>query len=490
MENLKITIRPITLAETPAWEEMRCAMWPDGLDDHAAEIASFFAGTLDEPEAVMIAETEDHRAIALLELSIRLDIPGLEDQPVGYVEGLYIKQEARGQDLGRRLLQVSREWAREHNCIGFASDRAGRIVIDRSFPAYLRRMRNLSWEQLTLGAPDSSMTLKPAERIGKRYQNPVPTSVGGPSMLFKVIVRYLQNKEERTPKRPLGPFHTDVEVYEMPPATGLRVTWFGHSSSLIEIDGVRILIDPVWDERAAPVEWAGPKRFFAPTLQLEQLPRIDAVLLSHDHYDHLGARTVQRLARMNRMKAMEATRWVTTLGVGKRLQRLGVKPALIRELDWTQSAKLGPLELTALPARHFSGRGAFDRNKTLWASFAIAGPQHRVYYLADSGEWPGFAEIGREYGPFDLTMLEIGAFNPLWANIHMGPDGAARTFHALGGSGLLMPIHWGLFDLALHAWRQPIERIFSLDGLRIFSPQPGLPTEVFPEVEVRSEWWR
>ena len=123
---------------------MRCALWPDGHDDHAKEIASFFAGTLAEPEAVMIAETEDHRAIALLELSIRRDIPGLEGRPVGYVEGLYIKPEARGHDLGRRLLKISREWAREHNCVGFASDRAGRIVIDRSFPAYLRRMRNLS----------------------------------------------------------------------------------------------------------------------------------------------------------------------------------------------------------------------------------------------------------------------------------------------------------------------------------------------------------
>ena len=148
------------------------------------------------------------------------------------------------------------------------------------------------------------------------------------------------------------------------------------------------------------------------------------------------------------------------------------------------------MKLTALPARHFSGRGVFDRFKTLWASFVLAGPKHRVYYGADSGEWEGFEEIGREYGPFDLTMLEIGAFDPLWADIHMGPDGAARTFQALGGKGLLMPIHWGLFDLALHAWKQPIERIFSLDGLPLLSPEPGVPTEVVPEIEVRSEWWR
>jgi len=137
-------IRPVTPADAPAWEEMRSAMWPDGSDDHALEIAAFFAGTLPEPDAVMIAETEDGNAIAILELSIRRDIPGLEGQPVGYIEGLYIKPENRGRDLGKRLLEASRDWAREQNCTGFASDRAGRIVIDRTFPAYLRRMRNLS----------------------------------------------------------------------------------------------------------------------------------------------------------------------------------------------------------------------------------------------------------------------------------------------------------------------------------------------------------
>ncbi len=331
------------------------------------------------------------------------------------------------------------------------------------------------------------MTLKPAVRIGNRYQNPVPTSVGDLWMIFRVLKRYLQNKAETTPKQKLGPFHTDVSIYGQPTTSGLRVTWFGHSSTLLEIDGIRILIDPVWDQRAAPVEWAGPRRFFAPTVALDGLPPIHAVLLSHDHYDHLGAKTVRQLARM---RSMAETPWITTLGVGNRLRRLGVNPALIRELDWTEQANVGPVELTALPARHFSGRGIFDRFKTLWASFVLAGPKHRVYYGADSGEWEGFAEIGREYGPFDLTMLEIGAFDPLWADIHMGPDGAARTFRSLGGKGLLMPIHWGLLDLALHAWKQPIERIFSTENLPLLSPEPGVPTEVLPGIEVRSEWWR
>ncbi len=331
------------------------------------------------------------------------------------------------------------------------------------------------------------MILKPAVRLGKRFQNPVPTSVGGLSIMFKVLPLYFTNKEERTPKQQLGPFHTDPRIYETPPASGLRVTWFGHSSSLIEIDGVRILVDPVWDQRASFVKWAGPKRFFDPTLQLDQLPHIDAVLLSHDHFDHLGADTVRQLARM---ASFATTQWITPLGVGTILQEFGVKAERIRELNWTEGSSIGPIEITALPARHFSGRSLFNRFETLWASYVLAGPKNRIYYGADSGEWEGFAEIGRAFGPFDLTMLEIGAFDPLWADIHMGPDGAARTFQALGRKGLLMPIHWGLFDLALHAWRQPIERIFSYDDLKLWAPVPGAPTEVIPHVEVRSEWWR
>ena len=327
--------------------------------------------------------------------------------------------------------------------------------------------------------------IQKARREGKQYINPVPTSVGGWSTFFKVLRLYLTNRQERTPRRTLGPFRTDKQLYESPPASGLRVTWMGHSSMLLEIDGVRVLIDPVWEQRAAPVQWAGPKRFFAPPLRLEDLPRIDVVLLSHDHYDHLGAETLQRLARI---EAAAGAVWVTPLGVGQILKKLGIQQA--SELDWTESMRVGELELTALPARHFSGRSLFTRFQTLWASFVLAGPKHRVYYGADSGEWAGFKEIAEAYGPFDLTMLEIGAFNPLWADIHMGPDGALRMFQSMGAKGLMMPIHWGLFDLALHGWRQPIERVFAVEGLKIWAPEPGMPTEVCGETELRSGWWQ
>jgi L-ascorbate metabolism protein UlaG (beta-lactamase superfamily) len=332
--------------------------------------------------------------------------------------------------------------------------------------------------------------LKRAEKSGRRFLNPVPTAVGGFSMIFKVLPLYLTNKAEVEPKRELGPFRTDAQVYGTTPASGLRVTWFGHSSMLIEIDGFRVLVDPVWDQRASPLQSMGPKRFFQPTIALEELPKMDVVLISHDHYDHLGARTVKALAKLENMAG---ARWVTSLGVGKRLRGFGVRAEQITELDWTESAEVGELRVTSWPARHFSGRGVFDRFTTLWGSFVIEGPEHRVYFGADSGWWEGFGEIAAQYGGFDLTMLEIGAFHPLWATIHLGPDNAARAYEAMQGrGGVLMPIHWGLFNLALHAWKEPVERIVELAeerGFGLWLPEPGEPTEVVRGVERRSAWW-
>jgi L-ascorbate metabolism protein UlaG (beta-lactamase superfamily) len=331
------------------------------------------------------------------------------------------------------------------------------------------------------------MYLRPARKDGRRFLNPVPTSLGSLSQMLKTVPKFFLGQAERSPKTAPGPFHTDQTIYSTQPRSGLRVTWFGHSSSLVEIDGVRILIDPVWDERAAPTTWAGPKRFFPPTLALGDLPPIDAVIISHDHFDHLGAQSVRELARI---ECTRRARWITPVGVGGILSSMGVDLSRCTELNWMDEVAVGPLALTALPARHFSGRSLFNRYRTLWASFALKGPRHRVYYGADSGEWPGFEEIGKEYGPFDLTMLEIGAFDPAWASIHMGPDGAVRSFRALGDRGLLMPIHWGLFDLAFHHWTQPIEQIFAVPGLKLWSPTPGVPSEFVAGEEIRSEWWR
>ncbi len=334
--------------------------------------------------------------------------------------------------------------------------------------------------------------IRNAKKLGSKFLNPVLTTVGEWSTLLKVLPLYLSNKEERTPRGPLGPFKTEASTYQTPPESGLRVTWMGHSSLLLEIDGVRVLIDPVWDERASPMRWAGPKRFFAAPLPLEDLPRIDVVLVSHDHYDHLGETTIRKLSTSDSTKQ---ARWVTSLGVGQILQRFGVAKAQISELDWTQSVTLaeGALEIIAVPTRHFSGRKMFNRFETLWSAFVLKSADHKVYFGADSGWWNGFTEIGATYGPFDLTMLEIGAYHELWGDIHLGPEGAVRAFKALGGQGLMMPIHWGLFDLALHGWRQPIERLWQIaaqESILLWTPEPGRPTEATHGVEVRSEWWR
>jgi L-ascorbate metabolism protein UlaG (beta-lactamase superfamily) len=336
--------------------------------------------------------------------------------------------------------------------------------------------------------------LRRAEKVGRKFLNPVPTTVGGGGLAFKVLLQLVANREERVPKQPLGPFRTDASVYASAPESGLRITWLGHSSTLVEIDGLRVLVDPVWEERASPVNWFGPKRFFAPVMALEELPRIDVVLVSHDHYDHLGEMTVRRLAGL---PSTASARWVTSLGVSVILRGFGVRAEQITELDWTETVSVdgaggATCAITSLPSRHFSGRGV-RRFETLWGAFVLRGAEHAVYYGADSGWWDGFAEIGAAYGPFDVTMLEIGAYNDLWKQIHMGPDGAARAFQEMGAAGLLMPIHWGLFNLALHGWRQPIERLLQIanaEGLKLWSPVPGVPTEVVRGVELRPDWWR
>lgn len=341
--------------------------------------------------------------------------------------------------------------------------------------------------------------LKQAVKVGRKYQNPVKTSVAEFRTLLKIVRLYATNREERVPRKQLGPFRTDAQVYMQPPTSGLRVTWMGHSSVLVEIDGLRVLIDPMWDERTSPLPGMGPRRFFEVPLAFRDLPQIHAVLISHDHYDHLGKQTISKLAVHD---ATRNAQWITSAGVGKLLRKFGVQ-AQIMELDWTDTVSVkieadgskesAALIITALPARHFSGRGLGDRFKSLWSSFALSGSNHKVYFGADSGLWDGFAEIGQAFGPFDLTMLDVGAHHELWKDIHMGPDGAVQAFAALGGSGLLMPIHWGLFDLALHSWRQPIERmteLANLHGIKLWSPEPGVPIEVCDGQELRSDWWR
>ena len=329
----------------------------------------------------------------------------------------------------------------------------------------------------------------PAEKIADKYLNPVPTVITRPGATGRALRRLLTEKRKGEPDHPLGPFRTDRSRYSYQPASGLRVTWLGHSTILLEIDGYRVLTDPVWSERASFVQFAGPRRFYAPPLALEYLPQLDAILFSHDHYDHLDRATVTRIAGLPSCAGVPI---VCSVGVGRYLEAWGIARSRIRELNWSETAMpAANLEITATPSRHFSGRSLWNRNETLWSSFVIRGNRHNVFFGADSGMFPGFQQIGDAYGPFDLTMLEIGAYDADWPEIHMGPANAARAHLALHGK-LLLPIHWGLFNLAFHPWREPVEwmiREAEQNKIQLLLPEPGVPTEV-TGASLHSLWWR
>ena len=330
--------------------------------------------------------------------------------------------------------------------------------------------------------------LKPAVCRDGKWLNPVPTKVGATSHLGAILKKLITNRAEGVPRRQLGPFHTDATVYRTPPASGLRITLLGHSSLLVELDGTTLLIDPVFAERASMVQWLGPKRFFAPPLPLAEMPPFDAVLLTHDHYDHLDSAALQRLEERKPL-------FICSAGVEVHLQRWGVGAGGIHPMNWMDtflvpSTSPTPLTLQALPARHFSGR-SLRRYETLWSSFVLQTDRHRLYHGADSGYYQGFREIGERFGPFDLALLEIGAFDELWDEIHLGPDNALRAALDLRAK-VVMPIHWGLFNLAFHAWDQPPERMTALAdaaGLPLFVPEPGTPAE-FTGNAANSLWWR
>ncbi len=271
-----------------------------------------------------------------------------------------------------------------------------------------------------------------AERIaasprfnGRTFVNTQPVSSGFKKGVERPTLREFLCATE--PRIPAGefPLVDPAPHWAKKSDSGLRVTWLGHSTLLIEIDGIRVLTDPVWGNRASPLPFAGPKRFHPPPAPLSALPPLDAVLISHDHYDHLDRGTIRALARMG-------TSFITSLGVGAHLERWGVPPKRITELDWWENIDVRGVKITAGPAQHFSGRGIKDRNATLWSSFHLRGPKHSFFFGADSGLTPDYLEIAKRLGPFDAVALEIGAFHPSWGDIHMGPANAVKAYANAG----------------------------------------------------------
>jgi len=318
-----------------------------------------------------------------------------------------------------------------------------------------------------------------------RNMHPIAPGLRDASGPRPTLSDFLCGGERRVPRGPL-PSMNPREAWAKPPGSGLRATWLGHSTVLIEIDGLRVLTDPVWGPRASPSRLAGPKRFQPVPVPLHALPPIDLVLLSHDHYDHLDYPTVRELAKTR-------VPFVTSLGVGAHLEAFGVPPERITELDWWESHTLphADLTVTAAPSQHFSGRGLKDRNATLWSSLAIRTPSHAVFFSGDTGLTSEYAAIRERLGPFDLVMLEVGAFHPAWGDIHLGPVNALEAWSLLGG-GAFLPVHWGTFSLAMHAWDEPAETLLALGAARnVPLVMPRLGQAVEPkDVDSVTPWWR
>jgi N-acyl-phosphatidylethanolamine-hydrolysing phospholipase D len=303
-------------------------------------------------------------------------------------------------------------------------------------------------------------------RPGGGFRNPWPDSE--PRGLREVL-RWARERREQeriaTPPRGSFPSAAPQVVYPRTNASEFTATWIGHSTVLLQMGGLNVLTDPVFSQRAFPVQWTGPRRVMDPGLALEALPPLDVVLLSHNHYDHLDKSSVKRLARAHRDAV-----WIVPLELGTALRRWGVRDLI--ELDWWQETELRGLQVTSTPARHFSARRPGDRCKTLWCGYALETAGGRAYFAGDTAYHPQFGEIAERCGPFDLVMLPIGAYDPRWFMhvMHVDPEEAVRAYLDLTTSAaaplaLMLAIHWGTFRLtdepmdepprrATHAWRE------------------------------------
>ena len=298
---------------------------------------------------------------------------------------------------------------------------------------------------------------------------------------FRLLKQYFSNGEDRQPTRPISSLKTDLIARSYAAPT---VIWFGHSSYLLYIKGKTVLVDPAFSERASPFRHFGVKRYEATyTYSVNDLPDIDVLIVTHDHYDHLDFASIQQLAP--RIKSV-----YTALGVGSHLNYWGIEEARITELDWWENAQVFPgVELTATPARHFSGRG-LTRNKTLWTSFVLGVDDMRLFLGGDSGYDSHFAAIGERFGPFDLAILECGQYNPMWQYIHMAPEETVKASLDLRAK-VLLPVHWGKFTLALHPWKQPVERVLkqaAKSNVTVATPMIGEPLILGTPLP-QSRWW-
>ncbi|WP_020528614.1 MBL fold metallo-hydrolase [Flexithrix dorotheae] len=328
--------------------------------------------------------------------------------------------------------------------------------------------------------------IKNSPQYGKgKFVNAIETKTVEPGKIFSMMNDYLFNgADHKIPGENFPILPIDKTIFENSPSQDFRYIWLGHSTIILEVEGTRLLIDPVFSERVSPFQWSGPKRFYDSPIALEDLPEIDAVIISHDHYDHLDHLSIVELAKRDMP-------FLAPLGVGAHLEKWGVKPDQVKEFDWWQETMIGDVKLVCTPARHFSGRGILDRDKTLWASWTILGKHKKIYYSGDSGITEQFKEIGDQFGPFDFTIMQIGAYNKNWHDIHLFPEEAIDAQEMLKGE-VLIPVHWGTFDLALHSWYDPVDRLIKAaapKNMTLSFPKVGEVLEVDNLVKPEP-WWK
>lgn len=322
-----------------------------------------------------------------------------------------------------------------------------------------------------------------AQHDGERFRNVKPRPVEGVGKTLSIAWNLLFRKPDGTV--PAGTLPVDTLSREQLDAAPDRSLYrLGHSTMLLKLRGQFWLTDPVFAERASPFRRFGPKRFHAPPIALEDLPPLRGVILSHDHYDHLDRETVLALAAKTGV-------FLTPLGVGDRLIEWGIEASNVRQFDWWQGVEIDGLSFTATPAQHFSGRSLFDGNSTLWASWVIVDDALRVFFSGDTGYFDGFRTIGERLGPFDVALLETGAYDAQWPYVHMQPDETVQAHVDLRGRWLV-PVHNGTFDLAMHRWQEPYERVVGLAaarGIALATPRMGERLDLGTPHR-GGKWWR